>query len=320
MKLAFVGKGGSGKTTIASLFARHAVARPYRVMAIDADINQHFGKRLGLDPRTTATLAKLSEHIGEIKEYLRGENPLIPTNELMLKTTPPGPGSRLLTLAESNPLYSELFTSTPDGIRFATTGDFKDEDLGKRCYHSKTAAVELLLGHLVDLENEFVVVDMVAGAEIFGSGMFTRFDAIVAVVEPTDDSLDVYRQVMAHAATYKIPVWVVGNKIEEREDKEFLQAHIASSDQIIGWFQKSRYVKAAARGMFRPIKDLEPENIAVLDAIMERALSWPKEWERLTELAHLFHKRAVEDWGSHPDFDLTAQNVPGYVPGPQMLD
>ena len=48
MKVAFVGKGGSGKTTLSALFARHLAASGAPVVAIDADINQHLGTALGL--------------------------------------------------------------------------------------------------------------------------------------------------------------------------------------------------------------------------------------------------------------------------------
>jgi cellulose biosynthesis protein BcsQ len=41
MKIAFAGKGGSGKTTLSSLFVRHLAAQGLPVVAIDADINQH---------------------------------------------------------------------------------------------------------------------------------------------------------------------------------------------------------------------------------------------------------------------------------------
>ncbi len=43
MKIAFVGKGGSGKTTLSSLFIRHLAAAGAPVVAVDADINQHLG-------------------------------------------------------------------------------------------------------------------------------------------------------------------------------------------------------------------------------------------------------------------------------------
>ena len=47
MKIAFAGKGGSGKTTLSSLFTRHLAALGLPVVAIDADINQHLADALG---------------------------------------------------------------------------------------------------------------------------------------------------------------------------------------------------------------------------------------------------------------------------------
>ena len=40
-----------------------------------------------------------------IKDYLRGSNPRIASADTMIKTTPPGEGSRLLRVAEDNPVY-----------------------------------------------------------------------------------------------------------------------------------------------------------------------------------------------------------------------
>jgi polynucleotide 5'-kinase involved in rRNA processing len=48
VRIAFVGKGGSGKTTLSSMFVRHLAAQGLPV-AIDANINQHLGEALGAD-------------------------------------------------------------------------------------------------------------------------------------------------------------------------------------------------------------------------------------------------------------------------------
>ena len=79
MKIAFVGKGGSGKTTLASLFAAHLAAAGRPVLAIDADINQHLAAALGATRTEAARLPTLGDHLPLIKDYLRGDNPRIPT-------------------------------------------------------------------------------------------------------------------------------------------------------------------------------------------------------------------------------------------------
>jgi hypothetical protein len=111
----------------------------------------------------------------------------------MVKTTPPGRGSRLLRPGGSDPVH-DLAVGTPCGAMLLATGPFSDDDLGVTCYHSKTGAVELYLNHLVDGPAEYVVVGCTAGADSFASGLFTRFDLTVLVAEPTRKGISVYRQ------------------------------------------------------------------------------------------------------------------------------
>ena len=88
MRVAFAGKGGSGKTTLSSLFIRHLAGQGLPVVAIDADINQHLAEALGASQDPPA----LGAHLPQIKDYLRGTNPRISSAAAMVKTTPPGPG------------------------------------------------------------------------------------------------------------------------------------------------------------------------------------------------------------------------------------
>ncbi len=318
MRVAFVGKGGSGKTTLSALFARHLAARGARVVAIDADINQHLGVALGLEEGAAAAIPPLGGRLTAIKEYLRGTNARIASAAQMAKTTPPGRGSRLLRLGGGDPFHRECSVDA-GGVRLMATGPFAEQDLGVACYHSKTGAVELYLNHLVDTQGEYVVVDMTAGADSFASGLFTRFDIAFLVAEPTVRGVSVYRQYREYADGYQVKVAVVGNKLTGPEDEAFLRAHVG--DDLLTSLRASEYVRAAEQGRFAPLSALEPENRQALDVLRGTVDGCEKDWVLFQSQAVEFHRRNAHAWASKAaGTDLTDQIDPQFEHGPRARD
>lgn len=314
-----VGKGGSGKTTLTSLLVRHLAVAPDRprLLAVDADINQHLGAALGASEEESVLWETLGDHLDEIKEYLRGSNQRIGSAAEMVKTTPPGRGSNLLRIGEVNPLYERLVMQVGD-VPLMVTGPFVSEDLGVACYHSKVGAVELLLNHLVDGPGEYVVVDMTAGADSFASGLFTRFDLTLLVCEPTLRSVGVYRQYVGYAREFGVRVAVVGNKVDNDDDLAFLREHLG--EDLLTWMGRSAYVRSAERGDVRPLSELEPANADALDVIRAAVDASVKDWPRYTEQAVQFHLRNAAAWANgRAGRDLADQVDPEFVLGPAAL-
>ena len=317
MKIALVGKGGSGKTTLAALLLRHLVSGGCPVLGVDADINQHLAVALGATEEDSAALPTLSAQLPLIKDYLRGANPRIASAAVMVKTTPPGTGSRLLRIVERNPIYDACVREI-GGVRLAVAGPFSENDLGVACYHSKVGAVELLLNHLVDNVEEYVVVDMTAGADSFASGLFTRFDVMFLVCEPTLRSVGVYRQYCTYSRDFGVRIAVVGNKVCDEDDAAFLRAQVGSD--LVGWVSRSAHVRAAERGEIRPISTLEPANTATLDAMRKMVNGSTKDWASYQRQAVEFHLRNAAAWANErTGCDLAGQVDPGFVPGPDAL-
>ncbi|WP_405479342.1 ATP-binding protein [Streptomyces sp. NBC_00009] len=317
MKIAFVGKGGSGKTTLSSLFIRHLAAMGAPVIAVDADINQHLGPALGLDDDQAAELPAMGARLPLIKDYLRGSNPRIASADTMIKTTPPGEGSRLLRVRENNPVYDACARPVElDGgaVRLMVTGPFTEADLGVSCYHSKTGAVELCLNHLVDGRDEYVVVDMTAGSDSFASGMFTRFDMTFLVAEPTRKGVSVYRQYKEYARDFGITLKVVGNKVQGQDDLDFLRAQVG--DDLLVTVGHSDWVRAMEKGRPPRFDLLEEPNAAALRTLRSAADAAyaGRDWERYTRQMIHFHLKNAQSWGNaKTGADLAAQVDPTFV-------
>ncbi|MFC9126218.1 ATP-binding protein [Streptomyces sp. NPDC057099] len=318
MRIAFVGKGGSGKTTLSALFSRHLARSGAPVLAIDGDINQHLAEALG---GLEKSAPPLGAHLPSIKDLLRGTNPRISSREAMIKTTPPGRGSRLLRPLGDDELHAR-HVGRAGGVPLMVTGEFDESDLGVACYHSKLGAVELYLGHLLDGPGEYIVVDMTAGADAFASGLFTRFDLTFLVAEPTRKGVSVYRQYRDHAHEFGIRVAVVGNKVTCEEDLLFLKEEVG--DDLLTYLIHSPWVRAAEQGRAQdgsdPLASLEPHNRHALSLLREAVDSHPRDRERLHRHAVEFHLRNVRAWAdARTGEDLAAQVDPDFVPGPAAL-
>ncbi|MET7736013.1 AAA family ATPase [Streptomyces sp. NPDC005402] len=321
MRIAFVGKGGSGKTTLSALLSRHLARSGAPVLAVDGDINQHLAEALGHDEAATLGAPPLGAHVAEIKDYLRGTNPRIASREAMIKTTPPGRGSRLLRLLGDDEVHARHVRRVGE-VPLMVTGEFDESDLGVACYHSKLGGVELYLNHLVDGPGEYVVVDMTAGADAFASGLFTRFDMTFLVAEPTRKGVSVYRQYRDHAREFGIRIAVIGNKVTGEDDLLFLKEHVG--DDLLTHLVHSSWVRAAEQGRDQVdsggLDGLEPHNRHALTILREAVDSRPRDWLTLHRHAVEFHLRNARSWANQATgLDLAAQVDPDFVPGPPSL-
>jgi len=317
MKIAFVGKGGSGKTTTSSLFVCYLGGLGLPVVAIDADINQHLGTALGLSEEDAAAVLPLGLNMAELKDYLRGSNPRITSASSMLKSTPAGRGSRLLRVNGDDPFHQK-FGRAVAGATLMVTGPFAEDDLGLSCYHSKIGAAEMYLNHVVDGRDEYVVMDMTAGADAFASGLFTRFDVTFLVAEPTRKGVSVYRQYKDYAKDHGVKICVIGNKVEDEEDVAFLREHVG--DDLLTWLVPSRFVRESEKGRAPDFTSLEPQNVNALRVMRAEVDATDQDWVKFTQQGHEFHRLYANRWGSRSSGeDLTLQIDPDFVMGVQRV-
>ena len=65
MKIAVVGKGGVGKTTVAGTLARALARQGRAVLAVDADVNPMLGISLGVGPEETDRLVAARQAVDD---------------------------------------------------------------------------------------------------------------------------------------------------------------------------------------------------------------------------------------------------------------
>lgn len=249
MRVAFAGKGGAGKTTIAATMARVAARRGIDVVAIDADSNPNLAPALGVDRVVTAGLGG------------------IPASAVSRKLSG-GPG---LTITVDEVLATSG-TTAPDGVRLLLMG--APAHAGEGCLCSAHAAVSAVLADLGSAPGTLAIVDMEASPEHVSRGTARFADLLVLVTEPYYRSLEATRRLADLAKELPATeVAVVVNKVRSPADGEavadFCDRHGLPR---LGDVPFSDAVVDADRGAV-PLLDADPSGPAVaavariLDAI-----------------------------------------------------
>ena len=267
MKIAFVGKGGSGKTTVSSLFTQY-LSGSQAVLGIDADINMHMAELFAVEYKDATTISE-KEPSEKIRTFLRGTNKLIASNNHFKKSTPPGTGSNLIKIDNPDDWFMARFarhvSSTLDVV---IVGTYSEEGIASSCYHNNLAILENVLSHTTDSGS--VVVDMVAGTDAFASTLFAQFDALFFVAEPTTRSLAVYKQYerLARKGGVLNRLFVVGNKVEDDDDTSFIKMVVG--ERLIASLSRSKHILDVDKGRANlDTSLLSKADIAVLNSVKD---------------------------------------------------
>ena len=313
MRIAFVGKGGSGKSTICALFIQYLIfEQKNRVLAIDADINMHLAELIGAE-RDDARAISYGSNPTDIRTHLMGKNPRIKDAKKVIKTTPPGTGSSLITLEGNDPILKKFTHKVSDELHFMHVGTYQEEEVGTSCYHSNLAIVENILSHTKTKEDEWVVVDMVAGSDMFAGPLYLLFDVIFFVAEPTPESLGVFKQIkkLATAAGTFDRICVIGNKVQDTEDEIYIKKHVG--DKLVAIMPIMPEIKRARQRGSVVTPQNVPQATRALAGVYTAAREHKVDPDELLGLLHGLHIRhAKEDYIIARHGDLTDQIDPAF--------
>ncbi len=306
MRVAFTGKGGSGKSTTCALFIDYLQQQGQRVLAVDADINVHLASLLGSESHAGLALSA-PDNVISIRQHLLGSNQLIGSADHFVKTTPPGPGSNLLSIADDDPIVSQFSTKVAPSVNLMHVGTYDADGIGTSCYHVNLGILENVLTHIETGADEWVVCDMVAGTDAFSNSLHAQFDAIVVVVEPTPEATSVarmYRE-LARAAGVEDTLVVIGNKTADSEDMAYLERE--TDGAVLATIALQPGLRRARQQGVGPTSNDLPD-VSAMQAIQRFAETSPHSADRRRTMLYDIHRRlAEEDWIRSAHGDITRQ-------------
>ena len=208
MKFAISGKGGVGKTVLASFLCRVFVDQGYSVIAIDADPDSNLAATIGFPhPEEIAPISELSDLI----EERTGARP--------------GKSASLFKLSPKVDDIPEKYSAEYQGIKLMVMGRIKRGGTG--CYCPEGALLQALLAHLLLARNEVVILDMEAGIEHLGRGTAKAIDKLIVVTEPGRRSIETAQRIDKLAQDIGLQnVAMAGNKIRNQSEEKFLIANL----------------------------------------------------------------------------------------------
>lgn len=244
MRIAFVGKGGAGKSAIAGTFARLLAQRGEPVLVLDSDPLPGLAYSLGVDSTDAG----------------------IPDEAVMENPEEGGPRYVLregLTATDAVELYA---ARGPDGVRVLQFG--KIHDGGRGLMRSQFAFRQITAELSDDKWN--LVGDLPGGTRQPFLGWGRYANTLLVVVEPMAKSLLSARRLARLTLIEDAPrVVAIANKVRDDDDLERIAERTGL--EVVGAVPLDEAMAEADR-RGRPVVDDAPESPAVkaIDSIVER--------------------------------------------------
>lgn len=204
MKIAIVGKGGVGKTTITACLARLLGRDGYNVIAVDADPSLNLSTSMGIPREITM------------------KTPTLFNEEEFIKSRTLLPEGLYIMNPKVDDIIEKFGIKGPDNVTLIKFGEVRGG--GTRCLCPEYAFLRALFSHLILGVRDIVIFDMVAGLEHMSRGAVRGIDLMLCIIEPSIKAIEVAVQMHKLSKDINIKSFtIIANKIRNNGDLEFIR-------------------------------------------------------------------------------------------------
>lgn len=260
MKLAILGKGGTGKSSMSWLIAKYlSESKKVQTLAIDGDHNMDLASCLGVDTEAVKFFKDFNTdfrelagmpQIGMWKQYF---------NHKPVDFSYP-----------DNSKIQKYITKISPKLDLIVEG-LGDEDLmlSNKCSHALSAPIKYMMPTLTLVDDSWVVFDSVAGSDMLNYGIYFGFDVLCCVVEGHTNSIKVAQQLKILTDKQGLMLNFILNKYNpenvlikdfEQKYQEFIIGKVPSDLAIVDY----DYLK------------IDPVTISNLGRIIDKIENMPK--------------------------------------------
>ncbi len=215
-KIMISGKGGCGKSTVASMLAKNLVNDGYKVLVIDTD-ESNFGLNamLGIGDTT-----ELLDHLGGYDNVLKK----------MIDEWQTGTNSTLVEHTLSISDIPKECISQKGGVHLMQVGKVKH--FGQGCACPMGGVSRDLLNKLTLGPKEIAIIDTEAGVEHLARGNEKDVDLVLAVLDPSYESLRLSNKITEMAMEAGKRTFYVLNKINDAMKEKMIE--VLGNDRVVG--------------------------------------------------------------------------------------
>ena len=223
MIIGFLGKGGNGKSTMATRLVQSLVREGNNILAVDADHNMDLTYNLEAPEDMT--------YVGTSWDDMKAHCAIEANNYRLAFSKEPLPQ---FSFSSPDPFTSKYSHELSPSLRIMTAGPHTDQMIyDKSCSHGLFTSLKIYLPLVSLKDNEYVVVDEKAGTDSVGTGITTGFSLAYVVCEPTLHGLKAGNQIGEMLEFYGTPYEFILNKVTSDEDIELAKTTLRKEPAFV---------------------------------------------------------------------------------------